>query len=488
MMLQWATCKAQAKDALLLFRLGDFYEAFHDDALIIAKEMQLTLTERNQVPMCGVPYHTADMYIDRLIQKGFKIAIAEQTEDPQTAKGLVRREIVQIITPATHFQSSTLKDKQNQFFVSIDAEKPAWGLAVIDLTTGQFWASSLPSEEAVIDELCRLAPKEILTTSVLSQQEPLFFQKLSQYITYLCNERQGIDTASSQLVLLKHCPEANLHLHSPLALRAAASLLCYLREELSLDLSFLTTLEASHLDNTMRIDRSTLFHLELVDSATGHSLYETLDRTATPMGGRLLRQWLLHPSCQIQELEQRQETIRKLIHHPNELHQARKSLETIRDLERLLNRALRRKLQPKELFSLAHSLAGVRALETALSPLSLFQTSSVHKLAPLIQSIFETLHNPPPSKLGDQETIQSKAHPELQALREESRHVVNWIAQYQERLRQETKMKTLKVGYTKAFGYYIEVSRGQAHLAPSWLHKTQTLVNHERFTSEELAA
>lgn len=473
MMSQWQTCKAQAKEALLLFRLGDFYEAFYDDAGIISKEIGLTLTARQGIPMCGVPFHTADSYIDKLIAKGYKIAIAEQTEDPKAAKGLVKREIVRIVTPGTVIQSQLLNDKKNNFFVAIVQTNQIFGLAALDLTTTEFRVSEHEKEHALIDELCRLRPAEMLVSRKFE-----FLKDLSFQFGFLANERKALDPKLSSDVLTAHFDVHNLDgfglRNKTAAITAAGSLLLYLKEELNLNLDHIQQIQLDSLQ-TMAIDRSTMSNLG-IDT----SLIDLIDETCTPMGGRLIRQWIQYPLLSCQQIVERQEEIDHYIRHPEIAKKGREILSQIRDLERLMMKISARYATPRDVYALGSSLSHLPALKKLLQVDALFDADE------LSRKILQSLNDSPPLRLGEGDIFKDNVHKELDALRLLCKDSMTWMANYQVHLREETGIKTLKVGYTKAFGYYIEISRAQSDKAPVAFIRRQTLVNAERFITQEL--
>jgi DNA mismatch repair protein MutS len=469
MMSQWHSCKAQAKEALLFFRLGDFYEAFYEDAEVISKAIGLTLTARQGTPMCGVPFHQADVYIDKLIAKGFKIAIAEQTEDPKSTKGLVKREIVRIVTPGTLINSQLLSDKKNNFFASV----VKLGLAILDLTTAEFKVKEFAKEQDLIDELCRIRPAEILTS-----KETPFLKELSHNFPFLATFKESLSDTLSFQVLTAHFDTQNLDgfglRKQSAAIAAAGTLLLYLKEELNLDLEPITSIQNESHSQTMALDRSTLRNLEITES-----LVELLDETCTPMGGRALRQWLQYPLLSLPLIVERQNQIGYFLSHPADAKKLREYLSSIRDLERLMMKISARYATPRDLFALGISLAQIPPIKQLLN-LELFDAG------PLATTILSALNDSPPLRIGEGEIFRDGYHEELDRLRQLGKDSMSWMARYQVTLREQTGIKTLKVGYTKAFGYYIEVSRAQSEKIPPTFQRRQTLINAERFITEEL--
>ncbi len=495
MMAQWMECKSIAKDAILLFRLGDFYEAFHEDATIMAKELNLTLTARQSIPMCGVPFHTSDVYIDKLIAKGFKVAIAEQMESPKEAKGLVKREITQIITPGTLVNSGLLSDKQNNYFAAINQLKNSFGLSFLDLSTGEFHAVEFDQEQELLDELFRLKPSEFLVSKKFQEVHPLFFKELSHHFTFLINTKDPLSLASAQDVLTCQFAVSNLHsfgLNSqPAAVSAAGSLLLYLKEEMNLNLDHIISIQTGSFSETMSIDRATLRNLELTESTLDQShkntLLDILDETCTPMGGRLLRHWIKHPSMSLAEIEKRQNAIHIFLKHDQERNKIRKSLDQIRDLERLSMKLVAGSAGPRDLLALGKSLSNLPLIQESLtSCIGYDELKNLPNLEPLSQKILSALQENPPLRLGEGDIFKDGFHQELDDLRNLSKESFHFLNHYQNTLKEQTGIKTLKVNFTKAFGYYIEVSKTQSDKVPSFFQRRQTLVSAERFITEEL--
>ncbi len=496
MMAQWQECKSQAPDALLLFRCGDFYEAFYDDAQTISKQIGLTLTGRQGIPMCGVPFHTADLYIDKLIAKGFKIAVAEQTEDPKSAKGIIKREIVRIVTPGTIVNSQLLSDKKNNFFASIAQIGSVFGLSVLDLTTAEFRAMELESEQELIDEIFRLRPAEFLVSRKFKEAHPLFFKELSHAFAFVVNEKEGLNVKIAQESLLFHFDVKNLDgfglKGQTAAIAAAGALMLHLKEDLNLALEHVAAIQTESLSQTMSLDRASLRNLELTESMSDGSskftLLDLLDHTCTPMGGRLLRHWIKHPLLSCPEIERRQDAVAAFL--SGDTKPLRGLLDRVRDLERLMMKIAARYATPRDLLALGLSLLQIPAIKETLTSFASdeiqTQALALFDASPFGEKIRAALNENPPLRIGEGEIFQNGYHPELDRLRQLSKDSISWMARYQASLREQTGIKTLKVGFTKAFGYYIEVTRAQSEKIPSSFQRRQTLVNCERFITEEL--
>ncbi len=478
MMAQWKCCKEQAAGALLLFRLGDFYEAFHEDALLLSKELDVTLTRRQEVPMAGVPFHASEGHIDKLVGKGYRVAIAEQVEDPRLAKGLVKREVVRIITPGTLIQSGLLCDKSNNFLACI----VEGSLSLLDLSTAEFKVFEFTSPAELIDELYRTRPREILLSH---RHPPAWIEECRRQwgALILMREAWHFDPVDAEQRLLRHF---RLHRLDGLglsgkrgAISAAGAILYYVQDELHLPTEHIKTLRVEQRHSSMHIDRSTLRHLEIIEPLhkEGCSLLQVIDSTETPMGGRALKQWLTTPLLDRTLIEERQEKIAELLKDPDKLDTIRRHLKEIRDLQRMMMRIETGCATPRDLRSLATSLRAASALqEHTQSP----------DLTSLVTLLFKALVEAPPLRISDGGLFKEGYNAELDELRHLHKGRQEWVASYQVGLREETQIKTLKVGYTQAFGYYIEVSRGQAGKMPSHFERKQTLVNAERFITGEL--
>jgi len=502
MMAQWYACKKQAKDALLLFRLGDFYEAFYDDAALLAKELDLTLTKRQNIPMSGIPYHAAEGYIEKLVEKGFLVAIAEQVENPKEVKGLVKREVVKTISPGTILHSSFLSEKANNFFASIIQVNALFALALLDLSTGELRTLELESEKDLQDELFRRTPSEILVSEKgLKQLKPLI-DDLKQVLRFRLNVKDDwhFEHRTCYNWLTKHFHVHNLDgfgLQGKVAaINATGALLSYLQDELNLSVDHIKQVQLDHLSAYMSIDRVTQRHLELTEPLhsgnKNFTLLRLLDRTVTPMGARLLKSWVIHPLLSPQKILKRQDAIEELLTNHKGARLLRENLQDIRDLERLIMRISTGYSTPRDLTGLRFSLENIPDVRNDLSPFKAQLLQTIHSHLPdpteIIQEIKTTLVDEPPLKMGEGKVIRPGFNSELDELRSLKSNSQSWIATYQAELKEATGIKNLKIIYSKAFGYCIEVSRGQADKMPDTFQRRQTLVNSERFISPELKA
>ena len=483
MMEQWHSCKQSAGSALLLFRMGDFYEAFYQDAEVIAKELNLTLTKRQDIPMCGVPWHASESYIDRLLAKGHKVAIAEQLEDPKMVKGLVKRGIVRILTAGSLVGSSLLSEKSNNYIVSISQLSSLYGLAVCDLSTGEFFVQEHEQENDLFNELHRLQPKECLLTKKFKEKH----QKSLSSIPTTCLDEWSFDHKMAYSALIRHFQVHHLDgfgLKGKIApINAAGALLNYLKESLSSPIEGLRTLQLRSTTGFLSIDSNSERHLEL------NKLLEMIDHTLTPMGGRMLASWVKKPLLSCEEIKKRQDAVEQLL-SPSTLSKLRAPLKGIRDLERLMMKTCANLANPRDLVSLRLSLEEIAPLKESLRSLKgeLFSKidTSLVEIKDLILLLKSALVEEPPIRLHEGEVFREGYNETLDELKMLSRSGKDWLLHYQNEIRQETGIKTLRVVYNKIFGYTIEVSRGQAKNISEKFEKRQTLANCERFTTKEL--
>ena len=488
MMAQWHACKEAAPDAVLFFRLGDFYEAFYDDAELIAKELDLTLTKRQEIPMAGVPHHTCEVYVDRLVAKGYRVAIAEQMENPKEVKGIVKRSVARIVTPGTVINSSLIQDKEQSYLASAFQLNHQFGLAFLDITTADFFVSEFDSKEALLDELVRIRPKELLLGKKWKEDKE-FLREVKQSFRPAVHYLEGwhFDHQSALDFLCRHFKVQTLDgfgLKGMIAvINAAGSLLTHVSEELSLPIDHITTLKTQQKSGYMLIDKATQRNLELMhplhEGQKEATLLHLIDGTKTPMGGRLLRKWLLHPLLSVEDIRKRQARIEAFVKGFSQLLQLRRHLGQVRDLERLMMRIETGFASPRDLTALRISLEQV----PQIAPLVEEEFPDV---SAVISKIASALVDQPPIRLSDGGLFKQGYDHELDQLMTIKSDSKMWIAAYQTRLRESFGIKTLKVGYTRAFGYYIEVSKGQSDRVPPQFQRRQTLVNAERFITDEL--
>ena len=504
MMQQYLEIKAQHQDAILFYRLGDFYEMFFDDAVTASKVLGITLTSRNskddenRVPLCGIPYHAISSYLAKMIKAGFKVAICEQVEDPKEAKGVVRREVVRVVTPGLVTDEQLLDDKDNRYLAAICQKGKAWGLSLLDLSTGEFLVSERENLPALLDELGRLAPSEILLPEEPGEESPLATELLA-YLPQSCLTGRpvaGFYPETARQRLLEHFRVVNLagfgceELKAGVA--AAGALLLYLQETQKTTLDHIERLTPIEFDHVLLMDESSRRNLELTQTLTGGvregSLLDTLDLCETPMGARLLKKNLLFPLQEVEAIRQRLDTVEQLYLAPRLREDLRELLAKVYDLERLNGRVVLGTANARDLTALKCSLAQLPQLKEKLSGTSglLADLGTVDELAELHTLLEAGIREDAPVTLREGNLIKPGYNAELDELVSLLRDGKALILGLEARERTRTGISNLKVGFNKIFGYYIEISRGQlAHVPEDFIRK-QTLVNAERFITPEL--
>lgn len=500
MMMQWRACKKAAGSAILLFRMGDFYEAFFEDAALIAKELDLTLTSRQEIPMSGVPHHTCEAYIDKLVSKGHRVAVAEQTSDPKTSKGLVKREVVRVVTPGTLISSSLLSDKKNNFFAAITRVGNMFGVALLDLTTADFKVCEFENESDLLNGICRFQPSECLTSRKFVEKHPSFIEEVQHSCNALINTEEDwrFDHQITCNFLTCHFSVHNLDGFGlkgmVAAINAAGSLLQYLQDTLCLPVNHIKEISIFSHSQYMMLDRTTHRNLELTsslqDGSRKNTLLAVLDRTRTPMGARLMHLWVKQPLLNTYEIEGRQSSIEDFLKKPLIMEKIIPLLDDVRDIERLMMKISANYANPRDIAALGFSMNPIdyikAMLQVVTSPLIVEEARKLDSLPEMTTLIARALVDEPPARLSDGKVFRDGFHAELDELRKISCDSKSWLVRYQAELREQTGIKTLKLGFTKAFGYYIEISKGQTNRVPDNFQRRQTLVNGERYITPEL--
>ena len=476
-------------ETLLLFRLGDFYEMFFEDAKEGSAILNVALTKRNFVPMCGIPYHAAENYLRKLIKAGRRVAICDQVSEPQPGK-IVEREITQIVSPGTIADIQMLDAKRNNYLAAICVgAKGCFGFAFVDLTTGEFRVTELTGERELADELARVQPAEVL----VSEEHATQFSELRGLVA-----RDGYSFLldQAQFTLREQFKVQSLDGFGCSDMRAgvcaAGAIVHYLRHELRRSLSHVARLQVYRNGQYMVLDAATQANLELVQSRGGAkdtSLLGALDRTVTPMGGRKLRDWILHPLCEIEPLKARQQFIAQLLAEPYLLGKLRDSLKSIRDLERTVGRLTQTGGNARDLLVLRTGLEQIPALKAdlqALRPAGVPVLGEFHELPQLHELLLKAIVDEPPALTRDGGMFRDGYFAGLDELRSAGREGKDWIAQLQQREQELTGIKSLKVRYTSVFGYFIEVTKSNLHLVPPHWHRKQTVATGERFITPEL--
>jgi DNA mismatch repair protein MutS len=502
LMEQYGKVKEQYKDCILLYRMGDFYELFNEDAVTASRVLGLTLTSRNQsnkdnTPLAGFPYHAIERYMPKLVNAGYKVAICEQTEDPALAKGIVKRDVIEVVTRGTTINENCLDAKSNNYLTALFPDREIFGLACLDLSTGLFIAME-GSERETIDELYRLNVQEVLFPQNLELPSSLAELKFQDQILITELDLSYFNLKESVRNLTEQFRVPTLDVfgcgHMQCGLCAAGATLSYVKEYKKTELEHLIKLVPRQFKQQMNLDVATIRNLELVrplhaEDETG-TLFHLLDKTVTAMGGRNLKYWITHPLIDIDKIRLRQEAVEELLENPGVLHNIRKHLREINDIERIVAKIGSRRANARDLLGLGRSLvqaAGVgRQLKEMVSPLF---SKSREKLFPLLetgQQLVEQFVERPPFTVREGNMLNPSRHPELNEILEEARNGKEWLNNLESRIKEDTGIPTLKVGYNKVFGYYIEVTRQHADKVPEDFIRKQTLVNGERFITPEM--
>ncbi|HEX2458174.1 MAG TPA: DNA mismatch repair protein MutS [Vicinamibacterales bacterium] len=506
-MRQYFEAKRQYRDAIVFFRMGDFYEMFYEDALTAARALELTLTSRSKdssggaIPMCGVPYHAADGYIARLVKKGFRVAICEQTEDPKKAKGLVRREVVRVVSPGTLTDAGYLESRESAFLMAIapDSGQSGYGAALLDLSTGEFTTTEYAgpdARQALADELVILQPREILVPTGSEEPAALASElRLTARVTPA--DEWTFESESARRTLLDQLRTQSLdgfglEGHIP-AIRAAGALVQYLKDTQKADLAHVRAVSFRTGADCLLVDPTTLRNLEVVSASDGGrsgSLLHEIDRTVTPMGGRLLRTWLLRPLLSLERIQDRLDAVEELAFRGIERAKLRDTLKGVHDIERLVGRAALGIAGPRDLVSLRQSVAVIPRVRLLLddlqAPLVKSLVAELDDLADLRDALERTLVEEPPAVARDGGMIRDGVDADLDSLRDISRSGKLNIARMEEAERARTGINSLKIRYNRVFGYYIEVSKSNLGNVPDDYHRKQTIAGGERFITPAL--
>jgi DNA mismatch repair protein MutS len=506
MMEQYLAIKEQHKDSILFFRLGDFYEMFFEDALVASKAMEITLTGKScglpeRAPMCGVPYHAAEVYIAKLIEKGFKVAICEQTEDASAAKGLVRREVVRIITPGTLISQSMLRENDNNYLAALFIGEKGAGLAYCDISTGEITAVELSGRNAddrLRDELAKVGSREILIDSAVSELDNVreLLEDTGAFLTVLPS--QNFDLKAGEIRI---CSQFHVHAVTGLGLedrdyskRALGALLAYLTDTQKQNLSHIRKLKIADTEGHMSLDKATIRNLELTETLydknnTG-SLLGILDKTKTAMGSRRLKQWIREPLNRLDHIQERLDAVEVLLDEVLMRNDLRAAMHHVYDLERLSGRIAAGTANGRDLIALRDSLFHIPEIQSELisreDPLLSHLGSEIDSLIDIQEMISSAIVEDPPFTVREGGLFQKGYSPELDELKDSIRDGQKWIASLEEVERKRTGIKNLKVGYNKVFGYYIEITKSYYDAIPENYIRKQTLVNGERFITPEL--
>ena len=504
-MKQYDSFKKKYPDCILFFRMGDFYETFYKDAQICSQVCGLTLTSRskgeNPVPLAGVPFHAVDGYLKKMIKAGYKVAVCEQIEDARLAQGVVKRDVIRIITPGTLTDDMLLEEKQDNFLCAISLNTKNSAISWVDVSTGHFFARVVP-EGAIVDEILRISPAECILPDARGE---LFGEEIKKLASQI--ERSGstiityrpswyFEPYDSYKRLIDHFGTKTLEgfgiKDDSSVISPAGAVIEYLKETQKTALGHISGIKLVEQKKFLQIDQVTLRSLEVLSTIRGGkgSLIETIDRTLTGMGGRMLRYWLCMPLCETSSIELRQDAVGEFIEKKNELEKMRGILKNFADLERIVGRISTLRAGPRDLLALAQSLEKAEPLKQILLGLTadIFaglakNCDTMKELADLLDLAIEPNC---PTHLRDGGVIKAGFNAELDELRNISKDVRTWLAQYQQREIERTGITNLKVGFNNVFGYYIEISNSNADKAPADYVRKQTVKNAERYITDEL--
>lgn len=501
MMQQYLAIKEQYKDAILFYRLGDFYEMFFDDAELVSRELELTLTGKDcglseRAPMCGVPFHSADVYVARLIEKGYKVAICEQMEDPALAKGLVERAVIRVVTPGTVIESNMLDEHKSSYILSLYLVKDKAGIAFSDVSTGEFYAYQFSGARGRLsDELSRIAPREILCNdpALAMTLAPAIPVKVTAY------DGEAFDFSRAGDQLLQHFQVKGLEElglgKQKMAVSAAGALMSYLNETQKNALIHILSVRLYQAERYLTLDRVAAANLELTESLRSRSrrgsLLWTLDNTVTSMGSRMLRRWIEQPLQIRSEIESRLDAVEALKEDLMTLQEIREALDPVYDIERLLSKIAYDTINARDCLALLRSLKAVPALvnlvmgkkEVGLLGEILRQMDPLRDVETLLES---AISPDAPISVREGGLIREGYNAELDKLRSAATDGKTWIAELEQKEREATGIKNLKVGFNRVFGFYIEVTKSFYDLVPYRYTRKQTLANCERYITEEL--
>lgn len=503
MMEQYVATKEKYKDCILFYRLGDFYEMFFDDAILASKELEITLTGKDcgmeeRAPMCGIPFHAADTYINQLVKKGYKVAIGEQVEDPKLAKGLVKREVIRIVTPGTNLSSESLEESKNNYLMCISYVGKNYGISVTDLSTGVFKTCQIQQAEKVVDEINKFQPSEVLYLAGVEQVEE---------IHAVCERLQVSHTEAPDYYFNLETDEETLkrqfHINSieglglkdsPACVASCGALMQYLHETQMSSLSHINHIETYSVDSFMILDSATRRNLELTetlrDKQKRGSLLWVLDKTKTAMGARKLREFVEQPLLYKDAIEKRLDAIEAINKELIVREELREYLNTIYDLERLLTRIALKTANPRDLLAFKTSIQYLPDIYNLLRELPCERINEIYEDYDSLEDLYDLLEQAiveePPVSIKEGGIFKQGYRDEIDELRLAKTECKTWLADLESKEREKTGIKGLKIKYNKVFDYYFEVTNSFKSLVPDYFIRKQTLVNAERFTTDEL--
>ena len=506
MMQHYMEKKEEYKDCILFYRLGDFYEMFFDDAITASRELEITLTGRacgldERAPMCGVPFHAADMYIAKLISKGYKVAICEQLEDPKTTKGMVKRDVIRVVTPGTVIESNLLDEKKNNFIMSIVKKGLFFGVAVCDVSTGDFFATQITEEnnfEKLLDEIARFMPAEIIANKMMHESEKEVAKikdRISVCISNTAEESFSEDTELLERMYTIENGTGKTLKDNLFAVAAINGLTAYLNETQKMKLDHINKINLYKTTRYMALDVSARRNLELTDRMRDKSkrgtLLWVLDKTSTSMGGRMLRRWINDPLVDVKAINERLEAVKELKENMILRGDILESLNKVYDIERLAGRISYGNANARDLISLKNSLSKLPELKQELSTVESSMLKKLHndldELKDITELIEKSIIEDPPITIKEGGIIKTGYNDEIDECKRAAVEGKSWLVNIEAREREATGIKNLRVGYTKVFGYYIEVTKSFLKQVPTDRYiRKQTLTGAERFITEEL--
>lgn len=504
MMQHYLATKEAYKDCILFYRLGDFYEMFFDDAKIVSKELELTLTGKScgtkeRAPMCGVPYHAAETYLNRLVKKGYKVAICEQVEDPKTAKGIVKRDVIRIVTPGTNTDSQSLDESKNNYIMCIVYVADKYGISIADVSTGDYFVTEVDTERKLLDEINKYSPAEIICNEAFYMSGvDLDDIKNRQNICVSALEAWYFSDDTAVGTLKEHF---KIHSLESIGLNdfscgsiAAGSLLKYLYETQKNSLAHMTSIHPYVTGKFMIIDSSTRRNLELVETlrekSKRGSLLWVLDKTKTAMGARTLRSYIEQPLIDKAAITERLDAVTELNSHAITREELREYLNPIYDLERLITRVTYQTANPRDLIAFKNSIHMLPPIKTLLNDFKSPLLIKIQEQLDALEDIFAMIENgiieEPPLLMHDGGIIKEGYHEEVDRLRKAKTEGKQWLAELETKEREKTGIKNLKIKFNKVFGYYLEVTNSYKELVPDYFTRKQTLANAERYITPEL--
>lgn len=508
MMQHYLETKEQYKDCILFYRLGDFYEMFFDDALTASRELEITLTGKDcgqaeRAPMCGVPFHAAEMYIARLISKGYKVAICEQIEDPKTAKGIVKRDVIRVVTPGTVIESNLLEEKKNNYIMSIFKKGIYFGVAVCDISTGEFYATSINETnnfERLLDEMSRFAPSEIVVNSLLylaTEEIDKIKERFNLYISKVKDEvfNEGIENIKNNYEVITDYGEKIENFQDNLFMVSAVNgLLAYLNQTQKIKLEHINKIQVYSTNRYMALDISARRNLEITekmrDKANKGTLLWVLDKTSTSMGGRMLRRWLNDPLIDKWEITGRLDAVEELKNSLMLRGELIENLKKVYDIERLIGKISYGNANARDMISLKSSVRELPEIKKLLSTTNSSMLKKLYNDLDELKDVYELIENAiveePPISVKEGGMIKKGYNSEVDELKSATTDGKKWLMELEFNEKEKTGIKNLKVGFNKVFGYFIEVTKSNLNQVPDRFIRKQTLTNAERFITEEL--